>query len=255
MKPITVITCYDFTFARVLAGVPDLDFILVGDSAANVIYGEERTTGIDLDRMLFHVEAVRRGIDRAKVSSTETKPTLIGDLPAGSYDTAELALQAAAKMKARGAEIIKLEGANIPVVESLRKAGYRVCGHIGYTPQSISEARVQGRDDTNAKRILNEARLLEAAGVELLVLELMPRELAKVISAELKTPTIGIGAGADCDGQVLVLYDLLGMDADFNPKFLKKFADGKSWIQSAVGDYVQAVKNKSYPDDQHSFSS
>jgi len=251
MKPLTMITCYDFSFARVLAGLPDLNYLLVGDSAANVIYGEERTTGIDLQRMLFHVQAVRRGIDRA---SNPSKPVLVGDFPAGSYDTPKQALETAAQMVKHGAEILKLEGAVIPVIEALRAAGYRICGHIGYTPQSISEAKVQGRDEANAKRILNEARLLESSGVELLVLELIPRELAKVISSELKIPTIGIGAGPDCDGQVLVLYDLLGMDADFNPKFLKKFADGKSWVESAASSYIASVKNKNYPSGEHSFS-
>jgi len=254
MKPLTMVTCYDFSFARILAGVPGLDYILVGDSAANVIYGEERTTGIDLARMLLHVQAVRRGLDRAGHPASEKKPTLIGDFPAGSYDTPEMALETAAKMKASGAEILKLEGPVIASIEALRKSGYRVCGHIGYTPQSISEARVQGRDEANAKRILDEARLLDAAGVELLVLELMPRELAKVITAELKTPTIGIGAGPDCSGQVLVLYDLLGLDANFNPKFLQKFADANSFVASAVSSYVEAVQNKSFPKPEHSFS-
>ncbi len=252
-KPaLTMVTCYDASFARIICDTESFDYVLVGDSAANVIYGEARTTGIDLVRMLHHVEAVRRGIDKSTVTK---KPCLIADLPAGSYELPERAVQTARLMLERGAEMVKIEGALTEVVHALRSKDVRVCGHIGYTPQSISEAKVQGRGEDQARRLIAEASALQKAGCELLVLELMPAVLAETITSSLRIPTIGIGAGVGCSGQVLVLYDLLGLDPDFKPKFLKKYADGYGFVRSALESYAKEVRSREYPGKDHSFSS
>ena len=152
-----------------------------------------------------------------------------------------------------GADRVKVEGPVLEVVEALVRAGISVCGHIGYTPQSIDQPKVQGRTDEAAARLINEAKDLVTSGIDLLVLELVPSELAKKITESVSVPTIGIGAGVNCSGQVLVLYDLLGFNPEFKPKFLKQYVDGYSWVSAALKSYSQDVKTQAFPSEQHSF--
>lgn len=258
-RKIRVLTCYDYSFAQILTSTQKLDFLLVGDSAANVIYGFERTSRISLEVLLAHVGAVRRGRDRALASlpggldSPFPLPQIIGDLPAGTYETVEAALASSWKMREAGAESVKLEGPRLEQVRALKREGLSIWGHIGYTPQSIATAKVQGRTQEDADRLVREALELQDAGCSYLVLELVPQGLAKRITEQLSIPTIGIGAGVHCSGQVLVLYDLLGFDAQFNPKFLKKYADAPTWIRGAVDQYASEVDASVYPDPEHSF--
>lgn len=246
---LVMLTCYDASFAHVLdrAGV---DLVLVGDSLGMVVQGRRDTLSVTLDEMIYHARAVRRGLRRA---------LMVVDLPFQSYATPERALEASTRAVAEGgAAMVKLEGAG-PVLESIRFLVERdipVCAHLGLTPQSFHRLggfRVQGRDETVAIRLREDARRVVEAGAELLVLECVPRDLAGLISREVAIPTIGIGAGADCNGQVLVLHDLLGVTPGKRPRFVKDFlADGGS-ITGAVERYAVAVRNGSFPGHDESF--
>lgn len=249
-KSLVVVTCYDFSFARIIADSGAIDYVLVGDSAANVIYGERHTAGIGLEKMLAHVGAVRRGLDSSKA---DQRPELIADLPAGAYDSVEAALRSSESMRREGAHWVKLEGPQIEVVRALSRENFKVCGHIGYTPQSIHEARVQGRDQESAQRLQDEARALEEAGCKMLVLELVPASLAQKITDTIGIPTIGIGAGVYCSGQVLVLYDLLGLNPDFKPKFLKKYLNAYELVDGALKTYSQEVRAQKFPGPANSY--
>jgi len=248
-RRITMLTAYDATFARLVddAGV---DMILVGDSLGMVVKGEQNTLNVSIEQMAYHTSAVARGARRAHI---------VGDMPFMSYQaSAEDALKNAAKLLQAGAGSVKLEGgAQIaPIVQRLTEAGIPVMGHIGLMPQSVHAMGgfvVQGKDEASRQRILDDALALQEAGAYAIVVEGVPAELANEITETLTIPTIGIGAGAGCDGQVLVIYDLLGLNPDFTPKFVKKYVDGASIVGDAVRGYVDEVRRQVFPDDDHTF--
>jgi 3-methyl-2-oxobutanoate hydroxymethyltransferase len=249
---ITMLTAYDATFARLLdtAGV---EVLLVGDSLGMVMQGHETTLPVTMDQMVYHCAAVRRGTQRAH---------LVGDMPFGSYQASpDEAVKNAMRLCAEGgAESVKLEGGAeyADVVARIVRAGVPVMGHLGLTPQSVHKLGgyvVQGRTEEKAARLLADAKALEAAGCYSIVLEMVPQELAAEITAALRIPTIGIGAGAQCDGQVLVIYDLLGMNPSFSPKFVKRYVDLGVVIADAVTRYRDEVKHGVFPAAEHTFSS
>jgi 3-methyl-2-oxobutanoate hydroxymethyltransferase len=248
---ITMLTAYDVTFARLLdrAGV---DMLLVGDSLGMVIKGEPNTLSVSIEQMAYHVAAVARGVQRAHV---------VGDMPFMSYQaSAEQAMQNAATLLRAGASSVKLEGGeNIaPTVARMVEAGIPVMGHIGLQPQSVHAMGgfvVQGRDPQSRRRILDDALALERAGAYAIVLEGIPADLAAEITQQLSIATIGIGAGPSCDGQVLVLYDLLGLNPDFQPKFVKKYVDGANLVSEAFARYIDEVKGAVFPSQEHTFGS
>jgi 3-methyl-2-oxobutanoate hydroxymethyltransferase len=248
-RKVTVLTCYDALFARLLDGI--VDVLLVGDSLNQVIAGHETTLSATLDQMIYHAAAVRRGARQSLV---------FVDLPFLSYQvTIEEALRNAGRvMKETGAQGVKLEGGE-SVAETIRalvRAGIPVMGHIGLTPQAVHQLggyRVQGRGRAEADRLRADARFVEEGGASSIVLELVPAALAGEISAGLAIPTIGIGAGPECDGQVLVLHDMLGLNEGFAPKFLKTYADLAETVRIAVHAYVDDVRGGRYPAKEHSF--
>jgi len=250
-RRIVAMTAYDVLFARLLeeAGV---DLILVGDSLGQVVLGYESTIPVTLDDMIHHARAVKRGAPGTIV---------VLDMPFMSYQTStEDALRNAGRaLKEAGVEAVKLEGGHertCAAIHELVAAGIPVMGHIGLTPQSVHALggyRVQGRGDDEAARIRAEAHALQEAGVFSMVLELLPAHLAREISESLTVPTIGIGAGSGCDGQVLVLYDALGLNPGFAPKFLKRFASLHDVALEGVKAYAREVREGTYPDAEHSF--
>jgi len=248
-QKITCLTAYDYSFASLLdrAG---LDAIMVGDSLGMTMQGHASTLPVTIDDMAYHCACVARGVTRALI---------IGDMPFGSYQSSpEKAFENAAMLMQAGAQVVKLEGGT-PMVETVRflvERGIPVCAHLGLTPQSVHQLggyRVQGRDEATAKRVYDDARQLQAAGASLLVLEAVPAALAKAISSELVIPTIGIGAGVDTDGQVLVLQDMLGLYPRPSPKFSRNFMQGAESIEAAVKAYVEAVRGKTFPGPEHSY--
>jgi len=247
-EKIAVLTCYDASFARVLdaAGV---DVLLVGDSLGMVVQGHATTLPVKLAEMAYHMRCVAAGTERAFI---------VADLPFGSYQPSpERAFAAAARLMAAGAHMVKLEGGAVmaDTVAFLTRRGIPVCAHLGLLPQSVNQLggyRVQGREDAAAAQLIADARALEAAGAGLIVLEMVPAALAKAVTGALTIPTIGIGAGADCSGQVLVLYDMLGLYPRA-PRFSKNFLAGSDGIEAAVRAYVAAVKDGSFPAAEHAF--
>lgn len=248
-EKITSITAYDASFAEVVnqAGV---DMVLVGDSLGMVIQGLDSTVPVTMDQMVYHTRAVAEG---------NTRALLMADMPFMSYATEEQALHNAARlMQEGGANIVKLETTQgqMGIIERLVDAGVPVCAHLGLRPQSVNKLggyRVQGREQAEADAMLNEAKGLEAAGADCLLLECVPQALAKRITESVSIPVIGIGAGVDCDGQILVLYDILGISKGKRPKFSKDYMQGADGIQHAISTYVQEVKNKQFPAEEHSF--
>jgi len=247
---IAVLTVYDASFAHILddAGV---DVMLVGDSLGMVVQGRESTLPVDVDEMVYHTQCAVRGRRQA---------LLVADMPFMSYGSAEQALHNAGRlMKEGGAHMVKLEGGAVQLetVRRLTDHGIPVCAHLGLLPQSIHKLggyRVQGRDETAARKMREDAEALQVAGAQMLVLECVPRGLAQEITASLRTPVIGIGAGAACDGQVLVLYDLLGITPGKIPSFARNFLTGAGSIAEAVACYVQAVKAGTFPAEEESFA-
>ena len=243
-EKIAMLTCYDATFARVLddSGV---DCLLVGDSLGMVLQGRGGTLPVTLDEMAYHVRCVARGNRTA---------WMIGDLPFGSYQAGtEQALRSAAALMQAGAQMVKLEGGGwtAPLVQALVERGMPVCAHLGLTPQSVHALggwRVQGRSDEDAATLLRHARELQDAGAAMLVLELVPAALAERVTAALHIPVIGIGAGPQCGGQVLVLHDMLGLHPGHPPRFVRDFLEGSAGIGDAVARYVQAVRRGAFPD-------
>jgi len=248
--PIAALTAYDYTSAR-LYDRAGIDVLLVGDSASNVMAGHETTLPMTLDHMVYHAQCVVRGIERALV---------VVDLPFGSYQGDEKeGLQSAIRvMKEAGAHAVKLEG-GAPVVATVRRiveAGIPVMGHLGLTPQSIYEFgsyQVRARESEEAEQLLDDARRLEEAGCFGLVLEKIPADLAAKVSETLSIPTIGIGAGDGTDGQVLVSHDALGLSTDFNPRFVRRYAELEDTITEAIGDYVADVRSRSFPSADESY--
>ncbi|MEF8795401.1 MAG: 3-methyl-2-oxobutanoate hydroxymethyltransferase [Salinivenus sp.] len=248
--PIAALTAYDYTSAR-LYDRAGIDVLLVGDSASNVMAGNETTLPITLDHMIYHAQCVVEGIERALV---------VVDLPFGAYqgDSKEGLRSAVRVMKEAGAHAVKLEGGApvVGTVERIVEAGVPVMGHLGLTPQSIYEFgtyQVRARDDEEAGQLLEDARRLEEAGCFALVLEKIPADLATEVTEALSIPTIGIGAGAGTDGQVLVSHDALGLSTDFNPRFVRRYAELEETITSAIGDYVSDVRSRSFPSDAETY--
>jgi 3-methyl-2-oxobutanoate hydroxymethyltransferase len=248
-RKLVVVTAYDVLFAKIVdsAGV---DIVLVGDSLGNVVAGFDTTLPVTIEHMIYHGQAVRRGVKRA---------LLVVDLPFMSYQASEetALLNAGRVLQQTEADAVKLEGGSEEIVRTVRRLttiGIPVVAHLGFTPQSVRTLgmRVQGRERTDADKMVDEARALEDAGAFAIVLELIPSALAKRISEALTIPTIGIGAGPDCDGQVLVLPDLLGLNEGFAPKFLKKYANIAGDVRSAVEKYGDEVRAGQYPDAEHS---
>jgi 3-methyl-2-oxobutanoate hydroxymethyltransferase len=239
---ITMLTAYDSSFARVLdtAGV---ESILIGDSLGMVIQGRESTLSVGMDATVYHIECVMRGAPHAFI---------IGDLPFGSYqESIQQAFTSSARLMAAGAQMVKLEGglAMAATVRFLVERGIPVCGHVGLVPQFVHVLggfRVQGRDAAGAQRIVADAKALAEAGASMIVLEAMPAPVAKEITESISIPTIGIGAGPDCSGQVLVLHDLLGVSGR-QPKFARNFMEGADSIAGAVSNYITAVKDGTFP--------
>ena len=249
-RKISALTAYDYTFARLL-DESGIDVILVGDSAGMVAMGYENTLPVTMDEMIFHTRGVRRGVQTA---------LLVGDMPFMSYHVSEAeAIRNAGRfIQEGGAEAVKMEGGSriLDKVCAVVQAGISVMGHVGLTPQSVHQFggyRVQGKNYLDARQIKKDALDLQKAGVFALVLEGMPMELAAEITAELEIPTIGIGAGSHCDGQILVTQDMLGMNLNFAPKFVKKYSEVGTAIRSAVQAYVDEVRSGAFPDKAHSY--
>jgi len=255
-EKIAMVTAYDAAMAR-LVDDGGADAVLVGDSLGMVFQGHDSTLPVTLEHMTYHAASVRRGLARSAGHAHLTV-----DMPFGSYQAgADDAVKSAMRLVAEGgAEAVKLEGGAdyAEVIRRIVRAGVPVMGHIGLTPQSVHRMGgyvVQGKDSEKARRLLEDARALEAAGCFALVLECIPAELARVITGELAIPTIGIGAGPHCDGQVLVVNDLLGMDGAFKPKFVKRYAEQGASTIGAVSAYAAEVKQGSFPAEEHSFHS
>jgi 3-methyl-2-oxobutanoate hydroxymethyltransferase len=247
---ISMITAYDFSFAR-LFDQAGIDVILVGDSASNVMAGHETTLPITLDQMIYHASSVIRGVSRSLV---------IVDLPFGSYqsNSKEALISAVRIMKETGAHGVKLEGGE-EVLESVKRilaAGVPVMGHLGLTPQSIYKFgtySVRAKEEMEAKKLIADAHLLEEAGCFGLVLEKIPAQLAKEVAESLSIPVIGIGAGKYCDGQVLVMHDLLGINTEFKPRFLRQYLNLHEPITQAVQRYINDVKSNDFPNEQEQY--
>lgn len=249
-EKISMLTAYDYTMAQIIdqAGI---EIILVGDSASNVMAGHETTVPMTLDHMIYHTSCVVRGVTRALV---------IADLPFMSYQvTAKEALISSGRMmKEAGAHAIKLEGGKsiVDTVKRIVDAGIPVMGHLGLTPQSIYKFgtyKVRATEEEEAEELIRDARLLEEAGCFSIVLEKIPAKLAAKVTDALSIPTIGIGAGPQCDGQVLVIHDMLGLNKEFNPRFLRRYADLNSVMTDAVQNYIKDVKNKEFPNKDEQY--
>jgi 3-methyl-2-oxobutanoate hydroxymethyltransferase len=248
-KPISVLTCYDYWSAKIIDET-NIDAVLVGDSVSMVMHGYDTTVNANLEMMKLHVAAVRKGLKNK---------FLIADMPFLSHRKGlkELIESVDDVMKS-GAQAVKIEGANghIEAISHVVGSGVPVMGHIGLTPQSVHQLggfKVQGKNDKQAQQLIDDAKSLEHAGCFAIVLEMVPSDLAKTISEIVSVPTIGIGAGEYTDGQVLVLQDMLGMDKDFTPKFLKKYLNGYEMIKSAINDFDSEVKEKRFPTKKESF--
>ncbi len=249
-EKISMITAYDFSFAR-LFDQAGMDVILVGDSAGNVMAGFETTVPVTLEQMIYHAQCVVRGTNRSLI---------VVDLPFGSYQSnVDTAVASAIRvMKETGAHAVKMEGGE-EIVESVKKivsAGIPVMGHLGLTPQSIYKFgtyQVRAKEDAEAKKLSVDARLLQDAGCFAVVLEKIPASLAKEVTESISIPTIGIGAGAFCNGQVLVMHDLLGMNNQFKPRFLRQYLNLEEQITTAVHQYIKDVKSTEFPNQTESY--
>jgi len=249
-EKISMLTAYDYSLARLVDGA-GVDVILVGDSASNVMAGNDTTVPITLDHMIYHAKCVVNAVDRALV---------VVDMPFGSYQgDSKLALKSAIRiMKESGGHAVKIEGGK-EIVDSVKRiltAGIPVMGHLGLTPQSIYKFgtySVRAEEDSEASKLLEDAIALQEAGCFSVVLEKIPADLASSVSENLDIPTIGIGAGADCDGQVLVLHDMLGITKDFSPRFLRRYADLGEAVDGAVREYIDDVREGSFPNREESY--
>jgi 3-methyl-2-oxobutanoate hydroxymethyltransferase len=249
-EKISMITAYDYSFAKIFdkAGI---DVILVGDSASNVMGGNETTVTITLDQMIYHAQCVRKAVERS---------LMVVDLPFGSYQSnSDIALASAIRiMKESGAHAVKMEG-GAEISESIKRivaAGIPVMGHLGLTPQSIYKFgtyAVRAKDAAEAEKLQTDALLLEQSGCFAIVLEKIPAILANTVSKSLEIPTIGIGAGQDCDGQVLVMHDLLGINQEFKPRFIRQYLNLEASIHEAVSQYITDVKSLDFPNNSESY--
>ncbi len=249
-EKIAMLTAYDYTTAKIIDAA-EIDMILVGDSAANVMAGQETTLPITLDHIIYHTQCVCRGVSRAFV---------VADMPFGSYQISpEDALKNAIRiMKETPAQAIKLEGGStmVDTIQKITNAGIPVMGHLGLTPQSIHQLgsyALIAKEQDEASILLEEAKMLEKAGCFSLIVEKIPSQLGQTISEQVSIPVVGIGAGNGCDGQVLVFHDMIGLNPEFKPKFVKRYADLYSQISSGVSQYIQEVKDASFPSDKESY--
>ncbi|QSX33081.1 3-methyl-2-oxobutanoate hydroxymethyltransferase [Shewanella avicenniae] len=248
-KKFTSLTAYDASFAAAF-DEEGVDALLVGDSLGMVLQGHDDTLPVTVDEIVYHTRCVRRGIKRA---------LLIADMPFMSYATPEQGMENAAKLMQAGANMVKLEGGEwmLETVKKLTERGIPVCAHIGLTPQFVNVFggfKVQGRDEDNAKRILNEAIAFEKAGAQLIVLECIPAKLAKDITVAVQIPVIGIGAGKDTDGQILVMHDVLGISSGYIPRFSKNYLLQTGEIRSAIRAYIEEVQQGTFPSEEHIFN-
>ena len=250
-KKITALTAYDYSFAKLLDST-SIDILLVGDSLGMVSQGHINTLSVTLEDIVYHTRCVNQGVERALV---------VADMPFMSYQVSveQAVTNAGILIQQGGAAAVKLEGGEriINQVNAILKAGIPVMGHIGLTPQSVHQFggyKVQGKNFLDSKQIKQDAKDLQKAGVFSLVLEGMPEELAKEITNDLKIPTIGIGAGSNCDGQILVTHDLLGLNPDFAPKFVKRYAHLSDVIQNAVIDFISEVQSEKFPGSEHAYN-
>ena len=249
-EKISMLTAYDFSFARIIDSA-GIDVMLVGDSASNVMAGHETTVPFTLDNMIYHAQCVVRGIDRCLV---------VVDMPFGTYQSnSDIALASAIRlMKETGCHSVKMEGGE-DVIDSVKRviaAGIPVMGHLGLTPQSIYKFgtyAVRAKDEDEAEKLKKDARLLEEAGCFAIVLEKIPAQLAKEVSESLSIPTIGIGAGMYCDGQVLVMHDMLGINTEFKPRFLRQYLNIAEQTTNAIRQYIADVKGKKFPNESEQY--
>ncbi len=249
-EKIAMLTAYDYSLARLVDGA-GVDVILVGDSASNVMVGNDTTVPITLDHMIYHAQCVINAVDRALV---------VVDMPFGSYQgDSKLALKSAIRiMKESGGHAVKIEGGK-EIVDSIKRiltAGIPVMGHLGLTPQSIYKFgtySVRAKEEAEAEKLMEDAMALQEAGCFSIVFEKIPAKLADKVSKELEIPTIGIGAGPECDGQVLVLHDMLGITKDFSPRFLRRYADLGGVVDDAVREYIEDVRQGSFPNSEESY--
>ena len=249
-EKITMLTAYDYSLAK-LVDRGGVDVILVGDSASNVMAGRDTTVPMSLDHMIYHAQCVERAVDRALI---------VVDMPFGTYQgNSAIALESAIRiMKESSGHAVKLEGGSeiVGSIERILTAGIPVMGHLGLTPQSIYKFgtyTVRAKEDEEAEKLISDAKILEEAGCFAIVLEKIPAHLAKQVSESISIPTIGIGAGSECDGQVLVLHDMLGITTDFSPRFLRRYLDLENQITNAVQQYCSDVRSKDFPNDEESY--
>ncbi|NDV92242.1 3-methyl-2-oxobutanoate hydroxymethyltransferase [Alteromonas sp. 345S023] len=247
-EKITSLTAYDASFAKMF-DEQGIDALLIGDSLGMVLQGESDTLPVTIDDIAYHTRCVRAGTERAFV---------LADMPFMSYASAEQTYANAATLMAAGASMVKMEGGRwlCDTISGLQLRGVPVCGHLGLTPQSVhvfGGFKVQGREADKAQQLLEEAKALEAAGIQLLVLECVPSSLAKTISEALTIPVIGIGAGKDTDGQILVMHDMFGISANYMPKFSKNYLADTGDMRKAVQQYISDVQNGVFPSAEHSF--
>ncbi|MGQ9539234.1 MAG: 3-methyl-2-oxobutanoate hydroxymethyltransferase [Candidatus Bathycorpusculaceae bacterium] len=242
-EKIVMLTAYDYQVAKILDEV-GIDLILVGDSLGMVFQGHSDTKSVTIDDMIYHTKAVARGVKRTPI---------IGDMPINSYNTPEEALANARRFIEAGAHGVKIEGNRPEIVKTLIAGGIPVMGHVGMLPQVADFYRVKGKKPEEAEQIFKDALELDMIGAFSIVIECVPESLAKKITESVKAPTIGIGAGKYCDGQVLVINDMLGMDLSFKPKFVKQYAELYTIIKNAVANFVKEVLTGKYPDEEHTY--
>lgn len=249
-EKVTMLTAYDYSTAKLMDNA-GIEMLLVGDSLGNVILGYENTLSVTMEDMIHHTSAVARGAENAMV---------VADMPFMSYQTSvyDAVVNAGRLVKEGHAHAVKLEGGKsvCPQIKAITEASIPVVAHIGLTPQSVNAFggfKVQGKDSENAERLVEEAKAVQEAGAFAVVMECVPAKLAEYITSQVSITTIGIGAGAGCDGQVLVYQDMLGMFSDYKPKFVKKFADVGSIMTQAFSDYIKEVKDGTFPAEEHTF--
>ena len=242
-RKITMLTAYDYITAKFEDEI-GIDIILVGDSLGMVIHVDSTTLNVTLQDIAYHVKAVSKGVKKALI---------IADMPVNTYNTCQDALNNARTLLNAGADAVKIEGNKPEIVKCLLENNIDIMGHIGLTPQTITTFKVQGKDEESKERLIKEAISLEEAGCFAIVLECIPIDLAKKITEKTRVPTIGIGAGKYCDGQVLVIHDLLGLFEDFKPKFVKKYIQLAPVIKQAIQEYKTEVVNNNFPSEEYSY--
>ena len=250
-EKLTLVTCYDYTFARIIEDSGNIDGVLVGDSLGMVVKGERDTLGVSIDEIAYHTMAVRRGLET---------PLLIADMPFGSYhQSVEYGIKNAVRLIKAGADAVKVEGGSevVDLIEKLVSLGIPVMGHLGMTPQYkniFGGYRLQGKDKESKERIIEDARRLERAGVFSIVLEMVPESLGRTVKESVEVPVIGIGAGRYTDGQILVIYDLLGLFKDIEIRFVRQYAQGYELFKDAIRKYADDVKDGKFPGEENVYS-